>query len=66
MKVRVKLMIRIENESNVINARYGRYQGNKYLFTHRDPKSGYLFAEDMDPKKDPWVPSESVVLEWDD
>lgn len=37
----------IKNDAGVINARYGTVAGLEgiFLFTHRDPKNGYMFAE---------------------
>ena len=59
-----------ENEVGVYFARRGHYNGGNYTFTHRDPKTGELWGEDIPTgKKSPieygmWVPGESVRLDW--
>lgn len=53
-------MSKIENESGIFNARYGYFKGNKYLFTHRDPKTGEVYREIEEGAANPWVPYECV------
>lgn len=60
-------MITIPNTYGLINARYGYYNGGKYLFTHRNPKTGELWGEDIPVGKNPieygkWVSGDSVRL----
>lgn len=55
------------NDGRMLGARYGRYQGKEYLFTHRNPKNGDLYGEDIpDPTSrnmcGKWVPSDSVTF----
>ena len=59
--------MKVPNESRVFFARYGYYNGSKYKFTHRDPKTGELFGDDIPVGKNPvtfgkWVSGESVRL----
>lgn len=35
-----------KNESRMLNARYGMYAGQMRLFTHRNPKRGYLYRKE--------------------
>lgn len=51
--------IRTENESGVFNARWGKFGNLVCLFTHRDPKSGELFIEEI---KDISSPSLMEIL----
>lgn len=56
-----------KNDDRMLGARYGRYLGNVYLFTHRNPKNGDLYGEDIpDPMSrnmnGKWVPSDSVTF----
>ena len=46
-KINVPVVGRIPNQAHVYNARYGTVGGGKFLFTHRDPQTGGLWAEDM-------------------
>lgn len=55
------------NDGRMLGARYGRYQGEEYLFTHRNPKNGDLYGEDIPivPSSlthGKWVPSDSVTF----
>ena len=55
------------NSDRMLGARYGRYQGKDYLFTHRNPKNGDLYGEDIpvDTGRNiygKWVHSDSVVF----
>lgn len=55
------------NDDRMLGARYGRYQGKDYLFTHRNPKNGDLYGEDIpvDMSRNiygKWVHSDSVVF----
>lgn len=63
-------MVKVQNNSNLYNAMYGRYKGKRYVFTHRDPQTGDLWSDDIPVGKNPveyggWVSADSVVLEWD-
>lgn len=65
------MMTKVENEAGVYFARKGHYNGGNYTFTHRDPKTGDLWGEDIPVGKNPieygaWVPGESVRLDWGD
>ena len=61
-------MVGIKNESGIINARYGYWNGLKCLFTHRDPKNAMLYGEDILTKENgkimygKWIPSDEVTL----
>lgn len=63
----------IRNDSNVFTARMGFYGGKLYTFTHRNPQTGELYAEDyqvsvMDSKNNrtrvwgKWLPADKVEL----
>lgn len=57
-------MERVKNNAGVYNARFGFVGGRKYLFTHRDPKSGEVWAEEcVDNSKflGCWMPYEKVT-----
>lgn len=63
------MAVSIENGDNVYFAKKGAYNGGIYTFTHRDPKSGELWGEDIPVGKNPteygkWVAPESVTLDW--
>ena len=65
------MMTKVENEAGVYFARKGHYNGGNYTVTHRDPKTGDLWGEDIPVGKNPieygaWVPGESVRLDWGD
>lgn len=65
------MMTKVENEAGVYFARKGHCNGGNYTFTHRDPKTGDLWGEDIPVGKNPieygiWVPGESVRLDWGD
>ena len=47
------------NDDRMLGARYGWYQGKKYLFTHRNPKNGDLYGEDI-----PIVPGSLILGKW--
>lgn len=47
------------NNDRMLGARYGRYQGKEYLFTHRNPKNGDLYGEDI-----PIVPGSLILGKW--
>lgn len=50
------------NDDRMLGARYGRYlgyQGKEYLFTHRNPKNGNLYGEDI-----PIVPGSLILGKW--
>ena len=55
-------MSNVKNESGILNARKGRYKGKEYVFTHRDPKNGKAYGEDIPVglTYGKWVPSEQV------
>ena len=64
-------MKKVDNGSGVFFARRGQYNGGTYTFTHRDPKTGELWSDDIPVGKNPieygkWVPGESVRLDWRD
>lgn len=40
-------IMREENDGGVYEAKKGTYAGHKFIFTHRDPKTGMIFAEDL-------------------
>ena len=44
---KIEIVGRIQNQSSVRNARYGMVGGKTYLFTHRNPATGDLWAEDV-------------------
>lgn len=61
----------VKNEANVRNARIGIYEGKAYTFTHRNPRTGEVYAEDYPVRHSSvngrlhlnfgkWIPSESV------
>ena len=55
------------NDGRMLGARYGRYQGKEYLFTHRNPKNGDLYGEDIPIVLGSlilgkWVSSDSVIF----
>lgn len=55
------------NDGRMLRARYGRYQGKEYLFTHRNPKNGDLYGEDIpivpgSLTQGKWVSSDSVAF----
>lgn len=59
----------VRNEAGVVNARIGIYNGEKSVFTHRNPVTGMVFGEDLKVhypnghyELGRWVPSDSV--EW--
>lgn len=59
----MSIEVHARNESGIMNARYGMYKGNNYLFTHRDPKTGYVWGEDIPVDLHAygcWVPYDSV------
>ena len=39
-------MKNVNNEHGVLYARKGMYNGKEYLFTHRNPANGNLWADD--------------------
>lgn len=44
--------------------RKGRFNGKEYLFTHRNPKTGEVWSDEIKAGKDEygkWVASEKVV-----
>lgn len=47
------------NDDRMLGARYGRYRGKEYLFTHRNPKNGDLYGEDI-----PIVPGGLILGKW--
>lgn len=47
------------NDGRMRGARYGRYRGKEYLFTHRNPKNGDLYGEDI-----PIVPGSLILGKW--
>lgn len=56
------------NSGRMLGARYGWYQGKEYLFTHRNPKNGDLYGEDIPIVPGclilgKWVPSDSVTFD---
>ena len=56
------------NDDRMLGARYGRYQGKEYLFTHRNPKNGDLYGEDIPIAPGSlihgkWVSSDSVEFD---
>lgn len=54
-----------KNESGILNARYGRWKGIRSLFTHRNPKNGKVWGEDLPVDSvnvGKWVPYDEV--EW--
>ena len=56
-------MVGIENESNVAGAKYGFAYGHKYLFTHRNPKTGEWWAESCGADRDfkgEWIPGDAI------
>ena len=58
-------MSNISNESGTMKARFGVYKGMKCLFTHRNPKSGEVYGEDIPVDRKygicgKWVPYDSV------
>lgn len=61
-----------DNEEGVFNAVMGDYNGGVHLFTHRDPKSGMIWGEDIPVKGNKagstelgaWVAPESVNLKY--
>ncbi len=57
-------MVKVANENNVYFAKKGMYDGEIYTFTHRDPKSGELWSDDIHVKKTgefgKWVSADSV------
>lgn len=64
-------MVRVPNINGLFNARYGYYDGKKYVFTHRDPDTGALWGEDIPVGKNPvefgkWVQADQVRLIWTD
>ena len=63
----------VRNDSNVFTARMGFYGGKLYTFTHRNPQTGELYAEDFatvlkDAKGNKmrawgkWLPADMVEL----
>lgn len=65
----MKLSIKVGNEPNVSgvkNARISRYNGESYVFTHRNPHTGELWSDDIGTLVGGnlvfgrWVPSDQV------
>lgn len=59
----------VSNEAGIVNARVGIYNGEKSVFTHRNPDTGMIWGEDLKVRYSNghydlgrWVPSDSV--EW--
>lgn len=50
------------NDDRMLGARYGRYRGKEYLFTHRNPKNGDLYGEDIPIALGCWMPGRSLIL----
>lgn len=66
-KKEISMVKDTKNDDRMLGARYGQYRGHDYLFTHRDPKNGDLYGEDIpvDMSRNiygKWVPSDSVVF----
>lgn len=40
-------MMTIPNSSGIINAKIGFYNGRKCVFTHRNPKNGMVYSDDI-------------------
>lgn len=56
----------LRNESGVIGARIGKVNGVKYVFTHRNPANGNVWADSQvnnDNFQGCWFPAEWV--EWE-
>ena len=54
----------IKNNSGILNARYGIYDGKKYLFTHRNPSNGYWWSDNIPNEKGSpdgrWVSADKI------
>lgn len=59
---------RVANDSGMKNAKVGMYNGKPYTFTHRNPKTGELYGEDIPVSSKEygvygkWVPAEKVTF----
>lgn len=56
-----------KNDAGVFNARIGVWNGKKSVFTHRNPKNGKVYGEDLPEPGNSyqlgrWVPAEEVVF----
>lgn len=55
--------------SSIVEPIKGIYHGDLYNFTHRNPKNGYLWADDLYDHAQrmfgKWVPAEKVKLLYD-
>lgn len=58
-ELRIRWWKDTRNDGRMLGARYGRYQGKEYLFTHRNPKNGDLYGEDI-----PIVPGSLKLGKW--
>ena len=58
-------IMREENDGGVYEAKKGTYAGHKFIFTHRDPKTGLIFAEDLKQGElfGKWLNPDKVKLE---
>lgn len=57
--------VNVKNESGVLGARKGIWSEQKSVFTHRNPKTGMVWGEDLhgdDGALGRWVPYDEV--EW--
>lgn len=58
-------VMREENDSGVYEAKKGTYAGHKFIFTHRDTKTGLIYAEDRKQEElfGKWLNPDKVKLE---
>lgn len=52
--------MRVQNDAGLLFTRKGIFEGKVYTFTHRDPKTGDVWCEDILWGFGCWVPNERV------